>query len=212
MSPSKTVIIDYGLGNLRSVAAAITEVGGTPEITTDPDTVHRAERIILPGVGAFGVAAKYLETSGLGNALVAAAGQGAPVLGICLGMQLLFDRGNEFGWSRGLGLIQGDVLPILGSDKVEGLRGTHIGWRQLKIRSSPENHPLFKGIAASDSFYFVHSFSAQSLQDNAVLASVSYGANDLVVIASNGNVIGVQFHPEKSGIPGLRVLKNFIQH
>lgn len=206
-----TTIVDYGLGNLRSVAAAVTEVGGVPKVTADPHEIADAERIILPGVGAFGVAANYLETSGIGAAVVTAARQGVPVLGICLGMQLLFDRGSEFGWSNGLGLMQGDVLPILRSAEVEGLRGTHVGWRQLHFPSSREIHPLFTGLEARDSFYFVHSFSAHTVHDNNVLAKVSYGAKDLVVAVGEKSVLGVQFHPEKSGLPGLRVIKNFIQ-
>lgn len=210
MSLSKTVIVDYGLGNLRSVAAAITQVGGTPEVTADPDSIQRAERIILPGVGAFGAAAKRLETSGIGFALVAAANRGAPLLGICLGMQLLFDRGNEFGWSNGLGFIEGDVLPILVQDDNDELRGTHIGWRPLSLSCSQQNHPLLGGIAREDSFYFVHSFSAQAAHDKNVLATVPYGVKELVVVVTEGNVMGVQFHPEKSGVQGLRVLENFI--
>jgi len=211
MSQSKTVIVDYGLGNLRSVAAAITEVGGTPEVTSDPSTIERGERIILPGVGAFGVAARYLETSGIGRAVVAASGRGTPVLGICLGMQLLFEKGNEFGWSNGLGLIPGEVLPIVGSVESEDLPDTHIGWRELTISPSHVQHPLFAEVAAGDSFYFVHSFSAHAVEDDNILASVNYGAHSIVVAAGNNNVVGVQFHPEKSGRPGLRILENFIK-
>ena len=210
MTPPKVVIVDYGLGNLRSVAAAITEIGGVPEVTSDLDAIRRAERIILPGVGAFGVAARRLETSGIGPAILASASQGVPVLGICLGMQLLFERGNEFGWSSGLGLIQGDVLPILGQDNNEELRGTHIGWRALSVSPSQQNHPLWKGILGGDSFYFVHSFSAASVNTSNVLATVTYGQKELIVAAARGNVSGVQFHPEKSGRPGLRLLKNFL--
>lgn len=211
MTPPKVVIVDYGLGNLRSVAAAITEVGGVPEITSDLDAIWRAERIILPGVGAFGIAAEYLEASGIGPAVVTAAEKGTPILGICLGMQLLFDRGNEFGWSSGLGLIHGDVLPILSEDNTEGLRDTHIGWRPLNLSLSDEYHPLFQGIETDESFYFVHSFSAQAVKENNVLARVAYGAEKLVVATSEKNVMGVQFHPEKSGDSGLRVLRNFLR-
>ena len=210
MALSNTVIVDYGLGNLRSVAGATAEVGGKPEVTADLDAIKRAERIILPGVGAFPVAAKYLETSGIGSALIAAAGQGVPILGICLGMQLLFDRGNEFGWSNGLGLIQGDVLPVLSADEADDLRGTHIGWRPLNFPSPERSTPLFNGIGGGDSFYFAHSFSAHTNEDRNVLATVSYGTKNLVVAVSEHNVMGVQFHPEKSGPSGLRVLDNFI--
>jgi glutamine amidotransferase len=211
MTRPKVVVVDYGLGNLRSVAAAITEVGGVPDITSDLNSIRRAERIILPGVGAFGVAARRLETSGIGSAVLTAASQGLPVLGICLGMQLLFDRGNEFGWSSGLGLIQGDVLPILGQDSNEKLRGTHIGWRALSLSPSRQNHPLWTGISREDSFYFVHSFSAERVDASNALATVAYGPKELVVAVAQGNVAGVQFHPEKSGMPGLRILKNFMQ-
>ena len=210
MTLDNTVIVDYGLGNLRSVAAATTEIGGKPEVTADPGTIRRAERIILPGVGAFPLAAKHLETSGIGSAITTAAGRGVPILGICLGMQLLFDRGNEFGWSNGLGLIRGDVLPVLRTDEGEGLRGTHIGWRSLGFPPSGERAPLFTGLKADDSYYFVHSFSANPSDDRSVLATVSYGTKDLVVSAGEANVMGVQFHPEKSGSAGLRLLRNFI--
>jgi glutamine amidotransferase len=210
MTPAKVVIVDYGLGNLRSVAAAITEVGGVPEITSDLDAIAHAERIILPGVGAFGLAAQYLKASGIGAAVGAAAEKGTQLLGICLGMQLLFDRGNEFGWSSGLGLIRGDVVPILSPDEKTGLRDTHVGWRPVKFSSSQKDHPLFEGIGIADSFYFVHSFAAQSVEENNVIATVAYGTENLVVATSARNVMGVQFHPEKSGVPGLRVLENFI--
>ena len=210
MTLSKTVIVDYGLGNLRSVASAIIEVGGTPEVTAEPELIQRAERIVLPGVGAFGVAAQHLETSGIGSALLAAASQGVPLLGICLGMQLLFSRGNEFGWSSGLGLIPGDVLPIVDQDNAGELRGTHIGWRPLDFSFSQKDHPLFNGMVGNDSFYFVHSYSAHAVDDDKVLARVAYGANDLAAAVAATNVMGVQFHPEKSGVSGLRILRNFI--
>lgn len=210
MTPPKVVIVDYGLGNLRSVAAAITEVGGVPEVTSDLNSIEHAERIILPGVGAFGLAAEYLQASGIGPAVVAAAGRGTPLLGICLGMQLLFDRGNEFGWSSGLGLIQGDVLPIVDQEDTAELRGTHIGWRSLMLSPSQQNHPLWTEVSREDSFYFVHSFSAESVDASDVLGTVTYGQKDLVVAVARGNVAGVQFHPEKSGVPGLKILKNLI--
>jgi glutamine amidotransferase len=196
---------------LRSVAAAVAKVGGAPEVTSDPNAVRGADRIILPGVGAFGLAAEYLHASGVGPAIVAAADRGTPILGICLGMQLLFERGNEFGWSSGLGLIRGEVLPIWEQNDTGKLRGTHIGWRELDIRPSQENHSLFKGMAPRDAFYFVHSFSAKPGADHNVLASVSYGTRELVVAVGEQNVTGVQFHPEKSGMAGLGLLGNFLQ-
>ena len=211
MTPPKVVIVDYGLGNLRSVAAAITQIGGVPEITSDVDSIAHAERIILPGVGAFGLATQYLQASGIGAAVLVAAEKGTPLLGICLGMQLLFDRGNEFGWSSGLGLIRGEVLPILGPDEETGLRDTHIGWRSLNFRPSQKDHPLFEGIGIADSFYFVHSFAAQAADENDVIATAAYGPDDLVVATSARNVMGVQFHPEKSGRSGLSLLENFTQ-
>jgi glutamine amidotransferase len=211
MTPPKVVVVDYGLGNLRSVAAAITEVGGVPEVTSDLNSIRRAERIVLPGVGAFGLAAEHLETSFIGPAVVAAAERGTPILGICLGMQLLFDRGNEFGWTSGLGLIRGDVVPILRPGEKTGLRDTHVGWRPLNFSSSQKDHPLFEGIGITDSFYFVHSFAAQAVEESNVIATVTYGTEHLVVATTARNVMGLQFHPEKSGEPGLRVLKNFIR-
>ena len=210
MIQSKTVVVDYGLGNLRSVAGAISEVGGQAEVTADLDVIEHAGRIILPGVGAFPVAAEHLEASGIATALVAAAGKGVPILGICLGMQLLFERGNEFGWSDGLGLIHGDVLPVFDGDETKELRGTHIGWRSLSFPPSTHAHPLFKGIAGDAYFYFVHSYSAINVREDNILATVPYGAKNLIAAASENSVMGVQFHPEKSGPSGLRVLENFI--
>lgn len=210
MTPPKVVIVDYGLGNLRSVAAAIGEVGGVPEITSDFDAIVHAERIILPGVGAFGLAAKRLETSGIGSAVLSATGHGVPLLGICLGMQLLFDRGNEFGWSSGLGLVKGDVLPVFDRDATEQPRGTHIGWRPLSFSSLQAGKSLFQGIDERNSFYFVHSFSAHAVDADNVTARVTYGTKYLAAAVEMSNVMGVQFHPEKSGPSGLRVLRNFI--
>lgn len=210
MTAPKVIIVDYGLGNLRSVESAINGVGGVAEVASDLDTIRRAERIILPGVGAFGVAAKRLETSGIGAAISTAANNGVPILGICLGMQLLFDRGNEFGWSRGLGLIRGDVVPIVSREDSRKFRGTHIGWRALHLSSSHQGNQLWTEISQKDSFYFVHSFSATKVSMNHVLATVKYGQKDLVVAVARENITGVQFHPEKSGKPGLKLLSNFI--
>jgi glutamine amidotransferase len=212
MGLSETVVVDYGLGNLRSVAQALSKAGGIPALVSDPDLVASAQRIVLPGVGAYPVAAESLKASGLWEALGDAARRGVPILGICLGMQLLFERGSEFNWTDGLSLIPGDVLPLLGAGEISRLRATHIGWRDLGFSPAGGAHPLFRGISPEDSFYFVHSYSAHAGQQGNSLATVLYGdGREILAAAARENVMGVQFHPEKSGPPGLKVLENFLE-
>ncbi|MBQ8549916.1 MAG: imidazole glycerol phosphate synthase subunit HisH [Clostridia bacterium] len=196
-------IIDYGVGNLFSLKSSFAAIGAEVIVTSNADEIRAADRIILPGVGAFGDAAEKLKSSGLGEVLCEEAEKGKPIMGICLGMQLLFDEGLEYGRHEGLGLIKGSVKPI--ADVIgEGLKIPHIGWNALRFK---KNSPLFKYIKEGDHVYFVHSFYAADC-DEAVIADSHYGAY-LTAAVQNGNVYGCQFHPEKSGDVGLSILRAF---
>jgi len=196
-------IIDYGVGNLFSLSHSLTSLGAEVTVTGDADQILSADHVILPGVGAFGDAAKKLGETGLDAVVKAAAARGAPVMGICLGMQLLLDRSCEFGEHRGLGLIPGEVRPI--SEVIPAdYKIPHIGWNALHIARP---HPIFRNIAPGDCVYFVHSYYGAKCP--AVLATAEYGA-ELTAAVGRGNVVGCQFHPEKSGETGLKILKAFI--
>lgn len=213
MSAPNITIVDYGLGNLMSVAQAVVQVGANPIVTSDPAVVAGAEKVILPGVGAFAVAMGYLQGLALDRALTEAASRGAPLLGICLGMQLLFSESLEFEVTRGLALIPGSVRSVVGDDVATSeVRATHIGWRGLNVADSADGHPLFAGTQSNDSFYFVHSYSAHSGDLSHTLATVDYAGAPVAAVVGVDNIIGVQFHPEKSGPAGLRMLGNFCGH
>jgi glutamine amidotransferase len=200
--PAETVIIDYGMGNLRSVEKALAAVGGRPVISGDPERVRRAERLILPGVGAFGDAMANLRRAGLDQALGEAVDRGVPLLGLCLGLQLLFSESEEFGRHPGLGLVAGRVRRFDDA----GLRVPHVGWNQVEgLRPDP----LVAGIGEGTYFYFVHSYYVEPEAPGAVLASTEYGRR-FCAIARRGNVWGAQFHPEKSQAAGRRLLRNFL--
>ena len=210
MSVPNITIVDYGLGNLMSVSQAVTRVGGNPIVTSDPEVIAAAERIILPGVGAFAVAMGFLEGLALDQALTEANSRGTPLLGICLGMQLLFSESLEFGQTAGLGFIDGTVLPVVGENqKGLGIRSTHIGWRNLDAADAGVNHPLLAETESDDSVYFVHSYSGHSTNPGHTLATVDYAGAAIAAVVGVDNVLGVQFHPEKSGPAGLRILGNF---
>ncbi|MBE6586755.1 MAG: imidazole glycerol phosphate synthase subunit HisH [Ruminococcaceae bacterium] len=203
---SNTVtIIDYGVGNLFSLQSSFAAIGVTATVTADPADLVNAHRIILPGVGAFGDAAGKLRACGMAEALMAEAAKGKPIMGICLGMQMLFDKSFEYGEHEGLGLIKGEIRPI--SDVIpKDLKIPHIGWNALRFTGE---HPLFKYIKADDCVYFVHSFYGADC-DEAVIATAEYGA-ELTAAVASGNVMGCQFHPEKSGAVGLNILKAFCE-
>lgn len=202
-------VIDYGLGNLLSVAQGLVAVGAAPLIAGEPQSVAQARKIILPGVGAFPVAMKYLRDSGLDVAVIEAAKRGVPVLGICLGMQLLFDHSSEFENTRGLGLIEGGVVPLLSKPERGSLRSTHIGWRAVTWNPGG-NRALTRSFDDKDSYYFVHSYVAEPSQEKDLWASVRYGAQEIAAVVGSGIVWGTQFHPEKSGEAGLKVLRKFV--
>jgi glutamine amidotransferase len=198
-------IIDYGVGNLFSLAHSLKAVGAQALVTGDGEEIRRADKVILPGVGAFGDAAAKLRQSGLDALVRDVAGRGTPVMGICLGMQLLLDRSFEFGEHEGLGLIPGEVRPI--SEVIDaGLKIPHIGWNALDIRRP---HPIFRDVKPGDCVYFVHSYYGANCGD-AVIATAEYGA-PLTAAVARDNVCGCQFHPEKSGDVGLGILKAFCE-
>ena len=199
-------IIDYGVGNLFSLKSSLAMIGAQAVVTGDADVLRSADRLILPGVGAFGDARQKLAQTGLDAALCAEAARGKPVLGICLGMQMLFDRSLEYGEHKGLGLIPGEVVPMAGR-LPEGLKIPHIGWNALAI--CKPDHPLMKYTESGDCVYFVHSFYAADCADS-VIATAEYGI-DVTAAVAKGNVMGCQFHPEKSGTVGLGILKAFCE-
>lgn len=198
-------IIDYGVGNLFSLKSSLKEIGAEAVVTSDEKVIAEADRIILPGVGAFEDAARKLRESGMADVVKKEAAAGKPMMGICLGMQLMFDVGYEYGEHEGLGLIRGSVRPI--ADVIPaGYKIPHIGWNLLKFR---QESPLFKYIKEEDYVYFVHSYYAAEC-DESVIAVTEYGA-DLTAAVANGNVYGCQFHPEKSGEVGMKILKAFME-
>lgn len=198
-------IIDYGVGNLFSLKSSFAAIGYDALVTSDPEVLRAADRLILPGVGAFGDAAQKLKASGLGEVLCEQAAKGKPIMGICLGMQLLFDKSYEYGVHEGLGLISGSVRPI--SEVIpKDYKIPHIGWNALKFK---RKSPIFKYLKDGDHVYFVHSFYAADCKD-AVIADAEYGA-ELTAAVQNGNVYGCQFHPEKSGNVGLNILRAFCE-
>ena len=198
-------IIDYGVGNLFSLRSSLKEIGAEAVVTSDEKVIAEADRIILPGVGAFEDAARKLRESGMAEVVKREAAAGKPMMGICLGMQLMFDVGYEYGVHEGLGLIKGSVRPI--ADVIpEGYKIPHIGWNLLKFR---RESPLFKYIKEDDYVYFVYSYYAAECDDS-VIAVTEYGA-ELTAAVANGNVYGCQFHPEKSGEVGMNILKAFME-
>ena len=200
----RIAIIDYGVGNLFSLASSLKAIGAETIITGDAEEIKKADKLILPGVGAFEDAAKKLRATGLDKVIIDEAANGKPLLGICLGMQLLFEKSYEFGEHEGLGLINGSIVPI--ADYVsEELKIPHIGWNKLSF--TKEDCPIFKYLDGGEFVYFVHSFFGKDC-DSDVAATTEYGA-ELTAAVAKGNVYGCQFHPEKSGEVGLKILKAF---
>jgi imidazole glycerol-phosphate synthase subunit HisH len=198
-------IVDYGLGNLRSVAGAVERLGWTPVVTSDPAQLERCDKVLLPGVGAFGDGMRNLRNRGLVEPLTALAlEERKPVLGLCLGAQLLVSESEEFGKHTGLGWIEGSVRRI---EPGEGLRVPHVGWNEL--RQTGES-VLFEGVANSALFYYVHSFVIDPADRSVVKGETDYG-RALTAVIERGNVYGTQFHPEKSQLDGLTLLGNFLE-
>lgn len=199
-------IIDYGVGNLFSLKSSFAAIGADTVVTGDPSIIRSAEKLVLPGVGAFGDAAALLRRNELDKLIREEASTGKSLLGICLGMQLLFDYSLEYGQHEGLGLIPGSVRPI-GDYIPQGYKIPHIGWNALHFPAGKPVSPLFRHIREGDCVYFVHSFCGTECRES-VIASAEYGA-ELTAAAAHENVYGVQFHPEKSGDVGLNILRAF---
>ena len=198
-------IVDYGVGNLFSLNSSLQMIGAESIVTADPAVLRSADKILLPGVGAFEDAARKLRDSGLAQLLKELAAEGKPLLGICLGMQMLFEKSYEYGEHEGLGLIPGNVRPIRDVIPAD-YKIPHIGWNALQLK---QDSPIFKYVKEGDCVYFVHSFYAADC-DADVIATAEYGA-ELTAAVARGNVYGCQFHPEKSGNVGLNILKAFAE-
>lgn len=208
------VVIDYGVGNLLSVSRALEHCGAQVSISADAATILGAARVVLPGVGSFSNGMAALREHGLDQVVLQVAAAGTPLLGICLGMQMLLDDSEEFGDTRGLGLIAGRVvrIPATGTDG-QAHKIPHIGWNELRV--PPARAPwgeagLLAGVDAGDAVYFVHSFMAAPAAPEHRLADCNYGGIAVSAVVQRDNVLGCQFHPEKSGEVGLRVLENFL--
>ena len=198
-------VVDYGVGNLFSLRSSLACVGAESVVTGEEKVLRSAEKIILPGVGAFGDAVKKLQESGLFSVVKEEAEKGKPLMGICLGMQLLFEKSYEFGEHDGLGLLEGKIKYL--GDYTKSEKIPHIGWNALDIK---KDSPIFKYIKNGDYVYFVHSYFATDCEKS-VTATSSYGVPVTACVQKN-NVFGCQFHPEKSGDVGLNILKAFAEH
>jgi glutamine amidotransferase len=212
MSARPVVVVDYGRGNLFSVCQAVARVGGEPRLSSEPAAVRRAERLILPGVGAFGDAMAGLQARGLVEAIREFAATGRPLLGLCLGMQLLLDESSEFGRHEGLGLIPGRVErlpqpPRGGRDKIP-----NVGWCRLEPAAggTPWAESIFAGVKPGDFAYFVHSYAAHPADPKHRLADIVFAGAPVAAAIAAGPIVGCQFHPEKSGEVGLAILDAFV--
>ena len=197
-------MIDYDAGNIKSVEKALLLLGQEVEVTGDPERILKAEKVILPGVGAFGDAMENLKRAGLDEAIRRVAAKGTPFLGICLGLQLLFERSDEAPGAEGLGLLEGEILKI---PDQEGLKIPHIGWNSLHLEHGGR---LFRGIEEQSYVYFVHSYYLKAKDESIVKASTEYSTH-IHASVEKDNIFGCQFHPEKSSEVGLRILKNFVE-
>ena len=198
-------VIDYGVGNLFSLCSSLERIGAETVVTSDPEIIAKADKLILPGVGAFADAAKKLRDSGLDLVIKQQVEAGKEIMGICLGMQMLFEKSYEFGEHQGLGLLKGSVIPMEGTIPA-GLKIPHIGWNALHFAKDSK---LLRYIKEGDCVYFVHSFYASDCEDS-VIATAEYG-KELTEAVQQGNVMGCQFHPEKSGQVGLDILRAFCE-
>ena len=198
-------IIDYGVGNLFSLKSSLTSIGADVDYTGDPDEIRKADKLILPGVGAFRDARQALRDTGLDEVVIEEAKKGKPLMGICLGMQMLFDKSYEYGEYEGLGLVPGEIVGMESRIPAD-LSIPHIGWNELHMKNES---PLLKNVKEGDYVYFVHSYYAET-PEQYLLATTDYGI-EMTAAVQNGNVYGCQFHPEKSSDVGLSILKAFCE-
>lgn len=213
MSKPEVVVIDYGMGNLLSVRRGFEHCGASVAVTADPDVIQSAPRVVLPGVGAFIDGMHELRRAGLDNVVREVAARGTPLLGICLGMQMLLDESEEFGSTKGLGLIPGQVIAIPATT-TEGRpqKIPHIGWNALTYPVGNKNwdETLLRKVKQGEAAYFVHSFMANPANQSHRIADCLYGGQRVAAAIQHGNVFGCQFHPEKSGEVGLTILRQFL--
>jgi glutamine amidotransferase len=195
-------IIDYGIGNLRSVEKAFTAQGIDAVVTRDANVLRNADKLVLLGVGAFGYAMQSLRALGFDEVVIEAANAGKPIIGLCVGLQMMFDEGHEFGTHQGLGLLPGKVVKF-----PENLHVPHIGWNQVALQ---REHPIFRGLEDQSFFYFVHSYYVEAEDASCVMGTTDYGMT-YASICGRDNIVGVQFHPEKSQATGLKLLQNFAE-
>ena len=199
-------VVDYDAGNLTSVACAVRHLGHEPEITRDPEVVRSAERIIFPGVGAAGSSMESLHALGLAEALTDAHRAGRPVLGICIGCQVVFSGSEEDGGTDCLGLLEGRAIRFRFAEGAER-KVPHMGWNEVNFTSS---HPVLEGVAAASQFYFVHSYHVEPADPAVSIGTATYGGIHFTAAVAKDNLVAVQFHAEKSGPAGLRLLDNFL--
>ncbi len=212
MVSNSVTILDYGIGNILSVSRGFEAIGAKVILASNIEGIYDAERLILPGVGAFAKGIEQLKKNNFDEAIIDVANHGKPLLGICLGMQFLMDSSEEFGNTNGLGLIPGKVIPIPPQDIAgESLIVPHIGWNALETSFNKSwDNTLLANTPLKSNVYFVHSFFSKPNDENHLLAHCIYGGNDLSAVISKDNVMGCQFHPEKSGEIGLNILKTFL--
>lgn len=210
MAAREIVIVDYHKGNLRSVERGLVEASGAARVSDDPDVIRAADAVVLPGVGSFGDAMGYLRESGEGEAVLAAIGRGVPFLGICVGLQLLFERGSETddgSWAEGLGVLSGSVTRLESSR----LKVPHVGWDQIDLTPHGRACPLLAGVAEGANVYFTHSYALDDDVEDAVVAARTHYVRSFASAAWRDNVFGLQFHPEKSSAVGGAILANFVR-
>lgn len=210
---NEVAIIDYGLGNLYSVARAIEQVGGTVRLVDSSAGIDAAQRLILPGVGAFAAGMAGLQSRNLVDAIRSYATSGRPLMGICLGMQMLLECSHEFGMHEGLGIIPGSVVQVRPAERADfRAKIPHVGWGALfPSREGAWQGTAFEQVQGGESAYFVHSYMASPTHAEHRLADINYGGLDICAAVGRGAVVGCQFHPEKSGPTGLKILKNFVE-
>ncbi len=206
----KIAIVDYGLGNIFSIKQALKNCGVEPLVTESAREISQSDGILLPGVGAFNEAMKRLKSTQLDQVLIEQSQKGKPLLGVCLGLQLLFSKSHEFGEHLGLGLIEGEVIKFPETFAGAKLNTPFIGWNKLHINASQLDNPLIKGLTETDKFYFVHSYHAKPYDETCVIASCNYLEYNYPAIVQKNNICGIQGHPEKSAEQGLLFYKNWL--